>query len=63
MAEFAERSGLAVTLDGARGAVAALSKEAELALFRALQEALSNVARHAEAKSIDVAHPAGPAAR
>ncbi|HOX20578.1 MAG TPA: GAF domain-containing sensor histidine kinase [Gemmatimonadales bacterium] len=51
--EFTERSGLAVTLE-APGAVAALSKDAELALFRALQEALSNVARHAEAKSIAV---------
>jgi len=31
-----------------------LSKEAELALFRALQEALSNVRRHADARSIEV---------
>jgi signal transduction histidine kinase len=31
-----------------------LSKEAELALFRALQEALSNVRRHAEARTVDV---------
>jgi signal transduction histidine kinase len=32
----------------------ALSREAELALFRALQEALSNVLRHADARSVDV---------
>jgi signal transduction histidine kinase len=31
-----------------------LSREAELALFRALQEALSNVLRHADARSVDV---------
>jgi signal transduction histidine kinase len=31
-----------------------LSEEAELALFRALQEALSNVLRHAEARSVDI---------
>jgi len=31
-----------------------LSKEAELALFRALQEALSNVRRHADARSVEV---------
>ena len=51
--EVTERSGLAVTRE-APGPVGALSKDAELALFRALQEALSNVARHAEAKSIAV---------
>ena len=31
-----------------------LSEEAELALFRALQEALSNVLRHAQARSVDI---------
>jgi signal transduction histidine kinase len=51
--EFTQRSGLAVTLD-APAAFAPLSKDAELALFRALQEALSNVARHAEAGSVAV---------
>jgi len=51
--EFTQRSGLAVTLD-APGALVPLSKDAELALFRALQEALSNVARHAEAGAIAV---------
>jgi signal transduction histidine kinase len=51
--QFAERSGLEVAFDAPR-ATPALSKEAELAVFRALQEALSNVARHAEAKRVDV---------
>jgi signal transduction histidine kinase len=46
VADFAERRGLAVTLD-APDALPVLSDEAEAALFRALQEALANVARHA----------------
>ena len=53
-AEFAERSGLAVNLD-APTALPALRPEAELALFRALQEALANVARHAGAERVHVA--------
>ena len=52
-AEFAERSGIAVDLTAA-GGLPPLSKDAELALFRALQEALSNVARHAEARKVEV---------
>jgi len=51
--EFAQRSGLAVQLE-APASAAALSKDAELALFRALQEALANVARHAEARTVTV---------
>jgi len=51
--EFAQRSGLQVELE-APAAVAPLSNDAELALFRALQEALSNVARHAEARTVTV---------
>ena len=51
--EFTQRSGLAVTLE-APAALAPLSTDAELALFRALQEALSNVARHAEASAVAV---------
>ncbi len=54
VAEFKERSGLAVTLD-APAAIPPLSKDAELAVFRALQEALANVARHAGARTIAVA--------
>ncbi|HYW33465.1 MAG TPA: GAF domain-containing sensor histidine kinase [Gemmatimonas sp.] len=51
--DFAERSGLRVVLS-APTALPALPPDAELALFRALQEALSNVARHADAAAIDV---------
>jgi signal transduction histidine kinase len=52
-AEFAERTGIVLDLTMS-GALPALSKDAELALFRALQEALSNVARHAEAHAVAI---------
>lgn len=51
--EFGERSGMRVEL-AAPTSLPPLSEEAELALFRALQEALSNVLRHAQARSVDV---------
>ena len=51
---FGERTGIAVAFD-APAALAPLSKDAEVALFRALQEALSNVARHAAAHSVAIA--------
>lgn len=44
---FGEQTGLRTSFD-APGAITPLSTDAELALFRALQEALSNVARHSE---------------
>ncbi|HEX6053047.1 MAG TPA: sensor histidine kinase, partial [Gemmatimonadaceae bacterium] len=50
---FGERTGLATSFDAPR-TVPSLSQEAELALFRALQEALSNVARHSGATSVVV---------
>jgi signal transduction histidine kinase len=53
VAEFGERSGMRVEMD-APGTLPPLSEEAELALFRALQEALSNVLRHAHARSVDI---------
>jgi signal transduction histidine kinase len=53
VAEFAERSGLEVSLRAA-DLLPPLGKEAELAVFRALQEALANVARHAGARRIAV---------
>ncbi len=53
VADFSDRSGIAAGLV-APGSLPSLSQEAELALFRALQEALSNVLRHAEARSVDV---------
>jgi two-component system sensor histidine kinase UhpB len=54
--DFRDRSGIAVHSDFCDPSqVPALSPEAELAIFRALQEGLANVARHAEARSIWVA--------
>jgi len=52
-AEFAERSGVDATFS-APASLPGLSSEAELALFRALQEALANVARHAEATTVEI---------
>jgi signal transduction histidine kinase len=53
-AEFAERTSIDTRF---RGLVQepALSPDAELALFRALQEGLANVARHAGARAVEVA--------
>lgn len=52
--EFEERTGIATRFT-APDAVPALSADAELALFRAVQEGLANVARHAGADSVKVA--------
>ncbi len=54
VSDFAERSGLAARFD-APASLPTLSADADLALFRALQEALSNVARHADGTSVQVA--------
>ena len=51
--DFGLRSGIRTGI-ATPAALPPLSKEAELALFRALQEALSNVLRHAGARSVDV---------
>jgi signal transduction histidine kinase len=51
--DFSERTRLAVTLDEP-SAPLRLTDEVEVALFRALQEALSNVARHARATRVSV---------
>jgi signal transduction histidine kinase len=53
VADFSERSGIRTGL-AAPSSLPPLSREAELALFRALQEALSNVLRHANARSVDI---------
>jgi signal transduction histidine kinase len=53
VADFSERSGIQTGL-AAPAALPPLSREAELALFRALQEALSNVLRHAQAGAVDI---------
>jgi len=51
--EFTERTGMQVRFV-APPRLPELEGEAELAVFRALQEALSNVVRHAEASSVEV---------
>ncbi len=50
---FEERTGIAVRL-AVPDTLPRLSADAELALYRTVQEALSNVARHAEARGVDV---------
>lgn len=61
VADFAERSGVVTDLS-APAALPPLSKDAELALFRALQEALSNVSRHAGAGRVEIRLAAAGAA-
>jgi signal transduction histidine kinase len=53
VAEFGERHGAPVTFT-APESIPVLSDEAEVAVFRAVQEALSNVARHAERAPVRV---------
>jgi signal transduction histidine kinase len=57
-AEFAERSGVRTSLSAPQS-LPPLPPEAELALFRALQEALANVARHADAAAVEIMISAG----
>lgn len=55
-AEFRKRSGLACTLAlPAEAALARLSPELAIVLFRGVQEALSNVRRHARARQVGIA--------
>jgi signal transduction histidine kinase len=61
VSEFAERSGIEVRL-AAPEELPPFSGEAELALFRALQESLANVARHAGAQRVAVTVTADAAA-
>lgn len=53
ISDFNERTGLRTAFD-APEELPALSPDADLALYRALQEALSNVARHANANGVRV---------
>lgn len=52
--DFEARTGIAVDYRTAGTGAARVTEDAELALFRALQEALSNVARHADARRVAV---------
>lgn len=49
--QFRRETGIRVSLEGD---LPRLEPEAEITLYRALQESLANVARHAEAASVDV---------
>ena len=60
VADFSERSGIRAGL-AVPSSLPPLSREAELALFRALQEALSNVLRHANARTVDIGISINPA--
>jgi len=51
--DFTERSGIRATFD-APVVFPPLHPDADLALFRALQEALSNLVRHAQATQVEV---------
>jgi signal transduction histidine kinase len=51
---FSERTGIRVTTH-ATGAAVRLSRDAELALFRIVQETLTNVAKHSGAANVKVA--------
>src|SRR5262249_35733498 len=51
--EYGKRSQVKVSLT-VDGSMARLPREVEIALFRVLQESLTNVYRHAAAKSVDV---------
>ncbi len=51
--DFSGKMGIPVTIN-APESIPVLSAGAELALFRALQEGLSNVARHSEASAVEV---------
>ncbi len=53
VADFGDRTGLQAELSGP-DRLPELADEAELAIFRAVQEGLANVARHAEARSVTV---------
>jgi signal transduction histidine kinase len=58
--DFENRTGIAASYDGP-DSLSVLPEDAELAVFRAVQEGLSNVARHAEADTVAVSitNPAG----
>jgi len=57
--DFARRTRLEVRFEGPDSAPA-LAPEAEVALYRVLQEALTNVARHARARRVSVRLEPGP---
>ena len=53
VADFGERTGMRASFVS-RGAVPKLTPEQQLAIYRVTQESLSNIAQHAEARSVEV---------
>ena len=51
--DFSEQTGIRATFDS-RGSVPILTPEQQLVIYRVTQESLSNVAQHAEARSVQV---------
>jgi signal transduction histidine kinase len=51
--EFSSRTGIQVTVDGDEG-TRRLTQAGEIALFRIMQEALNNVAKHAHARRVGI---------
>jgi two-component system, NarL family, sensor histidine kinase UhpB len=51
--DFGERTGMRASF-ASRGAVPKLTPEQQLAIYRVTQESLSNIAQHAEARSVEV---------
>jgi signal transduction histidine kinase len=54
VSRFAERTGIAVNLNADDSLSDAVPAEVELALTRILQEALTNIARHAQATAVQI---------
>ena len=59
---FAERSGIEATVE-VRGDPESLSSAQRIAVFRAVQESLTNVREHSGATAVEVAHPRAPQQR
>src|SRR5581483_6029573 len=51
--DFAEQTGIRATFN-TRGSVPRLTPEQQLVIYRVTQEGLSNIAQHAQARTVDV---------